>query len=151
MTSEDGQVEQNTLSARQINQQGTEMVIQEALMAHTEANSITAEKRAEEERYLIWKQNFNPSEEFMTEEQVNNIQLRQIIEHAIRNKIPTSKKSRTDLQNTAFSFLRETAFFKNAKNNRNEIVLEVLNNDLSAMWVIYKQMTEYTEGGYLND
>ncbi len=143
---EDGQTPQKTFSPRHVNQDETDQAISAALEQQGEPNSVSPERQAEETRYLNWQKSFNRSDPFMTEAQVNNLELRKMVEKAIRGRISSSKTKRNEKQNVAFVLLSELKFFDNPNNNRNEVVLELLNNSLTEMWPIYKQMTEYTEG-----
>ncbi|MGQ2284443.1 type IV secretory system conjugative DNA transfer family protein [Leuconostoc pseudomesenteroides] len=143
---EDGQTPQKTLSPRHVNQDETDQAISAALAQQGEPSSVSPEKQAEETRHLNWQKAFNRSDPFMTEAQVANLDLRKIVETAIRGRISSSKTKRNEQQNVAFVLLSELKFFDNPNNNRNEVVLELLNNSLTEMWPIYKQMTEYTEG-----
>jgi len=104
----------------------------------------TADELTDEQRYLNWKDNLDLSEPFMTEEQVDNVQLRKRMETALKRMLPRSKN--TPEQATAYAFLSDGEFFKVPENNNYATVLRLLNNEPSYLWTFYKTLAEVTQG-----
>ena len=104
----------------------------------------TADELTDEQRYLNWKDNLDLSEPFMTEEQVDNVQLRKRMETALKRMLPRSKN--TPEQATAYAFLSDGEFFKVPENNNYATVLRLLNNEPSYLWTFYKTLAEATQG-----
>jgi len=81
----------------------------------------------------------------MTEEQLDDVDLRQIVEKSIKFRIPRSNK--TEEQNSAVAYLNRGKYLTLSGNNNNGKVLRLLNNEPAYMWEIYKQLKAATTQG----
>lgn len=139
----DGVHEQSNLGVRSVDEElGAK--INQAIVDNKPQATISQTQVNDETRYLHWKENFEENEVFMTEEQLENVTLRQIIEKAIRSRMP--RTNRSEEQTIANGFLERGEYLKLKGNNTNGNVLRLLNNEPTYMWAIYKQMMNYTEG-----
>ncbi|MFT8841133.1 MAG: type IV secretory system conjugative DNA transfer family protein [Leuconostoc citreum] len=138
----------NQIDNRQINTLADDEINNILTKAHQgiETDTVqTQQELSDEERYLQWKRDLNPDELFMTEEQLDNVELRQIVEKSIKMRIPRSNK--TEEQNSAVAYLDRGKYLTLSGNNNNGKVLRLLNNEPPYMWEIYKQLNAATKQG----
>ena len=138
----------NQIDNRQLNTLADDEINNILAKAHQGIETATVQTQQElsdEERYLQWKHDFNPDEPFMTEEQLDNVELRQIVEKSIKMRIPRSNK--TEEQNSAVAYLNRGKYLTLSGNNNNGKVLRLLNNEPAYMWEIYKQLKAATTQG----
>ncbi|MGR8861852.1 type IV secretory system conjugative DNA transfer family protein [Leuconostoc citreum] len=104
-----------------------------------------ASEQLDTTRFMDWQNSFDPNELFMTEEQLANDALRQMIEKAI--KLQISNTHATEEQQSAVAYLERGLFLTNSGNNTNGKVLRLLNNDTKLMWTIYQKLDANTPQG----
>ncbi|WP_349549715.1 type IV secretory system conjugative DNA transfer family protein [Leuconostoc pseudomesenteroides] len=103
----------------------------------------------DEQRFLIWRDSIKPTDPFLNELQLQDVELRSKIEDGLQKMLPRAKYKPE--QAAAYSFLRTKTFFTVPQNNTYGRVLEVLNGDINALWVFYKRLNEATQGGVEDD
>lgn len=114
--------------------------------------NIQGEEQAtitDEQRFLIWRDSIKPTDPFLNELQLQDVELRSKIEDGLQKMLPRAKYKPE--QAAAYSFLRTKTFFTVPQNNTYGRVLEVLNGDINALWVFYKRLNEATQGGVEDD
>ncbi|CUR63658.1 Type IV secretory pathway, VirD4 components [Leuconostoc inhae] len=145
---EDGESDRNAIdyrSASALTDEAINDILDNSQQNVGSPGMLTNQEISDQERYLNWKENFNPNEPFMTEAQIDNVDLRLIVEKSIKTRIPRSNK--TEEQTSANGYLDKGLFLKLPGNNNNATVLRLLNNEPQYMWEIYKQLNAATQQG----
>ncbi|MCK8605679.1 type IV secretory system conjugative DNA transfer family protein [Leuconostoc citreum] len=107
------------------------------------------QQNADEQRYLNWKKGIKKDNPFLTEEQIDDSDLRTRMETALRRMMPRSTP--TPEQAVAYPFLMDGEFFKIPANNNYGKLLRLLNNEPEKLWVLYRTLIEATQGDFDND